>query len=433
MGTRGEASIGAAGVGGPSSAAGAQHPARVARREPVWSAAFVGLCVFTFAIVTYRFPVGELGIAIAVIGLAIQRPALRAPAPFWILVGYTVWASLSAWASPFPASESQDLWERLKLVAVFFIALNVLRTSRQVYVYVGLLLLCFILFPVRGALVNYIGGYTIFGRALWNYVYSNPNDLAALCLVAMGLTLSLATARATSGSIRLGAVAAGGMLVAVVLLTQSRGGFIGLVAGFGLGAVSFLRTRRGGVLVGLVLVAVVSVALPGAVWERLSGISKLTSSDTIAQADQEGSAEQRWQIQKTAVRIFSDNWLLGVGPGAYKAANALYAPEIGFKDTHNTYLNVAAETGLPGLLLWIALVMSVLIRAVRSTRNEAAVDDPRQSVQFVWITRGLIAFLIAGLFGSYASITMPYIILALLWCCADLSTPKLRASRLAVV
>jgi O-antigen ligase len=403
-----------------------------ARVEPVWSLAFLGLCVFTFAIVTYRFPVGELGIAIAMVGLAVQRPPLRAPAPFWILLAFIVWSSLSAFASPFPTPETHNLWERLKLLAIFFVVVNVLRTGRQIYVYLAFLLLCFLLFPARGALVNYAGGYTVFGRALWNYTYANPNDLAALTLIAIGIAAALVPALAKHRYVRWGTLAAAAVLLIVVLLTQSRGAFIGLLAGFGIGAWKTLRVRRAGLVIGAVIAVVLAALVPNSVWDRLSGISKLTSTDTIAAADQEGSAEQRWEIQQTAVRIVADNWLLGVGPGAYRAANAVYAPQIGPKDTHNTYLNVAAETGVPGLVLWVALVISVLVRATRAWRGRSASDTATGGIGYVWITRGLVAFLVAGIFGSYAAITMPYIILATLWCCAHLTTPGSRQMRRAV-
>jgi O-antigen ligase len=368
----------------------------------------------------------------AIVGLAMQRPALRAPAPFWILLAFIAWLSLSAWFSPFATPEAHSLWERVKLVAIFFIVVNVLRTSRQIYVYMAFLLGCFLLFPARGALVNYLSGYTVFGRALWNYTYANPNDLAALSLVALGIAASLASTGARRPYIRWGALGVAAVLVVLVLLTQSRGAFIGLVVGFGIAFFRALRQQRAGLVIGLLVVCVAAVLVPERVWDRLSGISKLTSTETIADADREGSAEQRWEIQKTAARIVADNWLLGVGPGAYRAANAVYAPEIGPKDTHNTYLNVAAETGIPGLILWSALVVSVIRRATKAWATERASRPADDKIAYAWITRGFIAFMIAGIFGSYAAITMPYIILATLWCCAEVSPVESRPTRHAV-
>ncbi len=149
----------------------------------------------------------------------------------------------------------------------------------------------------------------------------------------------------------------------------------------------------------------------------MSGVEKLTSTSTIAQADPEGSAEQRLEVQKVAWQIFLDHPVFGVGLGAYPEANAAYAPNLGRKDTHDTYLNVAAELGLPGLVLWCGLFASVLRYAYRSRQLAA---PGALATQQGWIERGLLAYLVAGLFGNFAALTFPYLILAVLWCSATI-------------
>jgi O-antigen ligase len=83
-------------------------------------------------------------------------------------------------------------------------------------------------------------------------------------------------------------------------------------------------------------------------------------------------------------------------------------------DTHNTYLNITAETGLPGLVLFLALVASVLLYA-RDTRRRAGDAFPAHLEIVRWLQYGLVGYLIAGVFGSYSKLTFPYIFLALLW------------------
>ena len=48
--------------------------------------------------------------------------------------------------------------------------------------------------------------------------------------------------------------------------------------------------------------------------------------------------------------------LVGVGIGSYAFANAQYDPLTGERDTHNTSVNLSAESGLPALLLFIGLI-----------------------------------------------------------------------------
>ena len=131
----------------------------------------------------------------------------------------------------------------------------------------------------------------------------------------------------------------------------------------------------------LAVLAVIAVLVPAASWHRLGGITNLTT--TIAEADKKGwlaasggqldqfaavSARDRFEILKTGVGIAASHPLLGVGIGCYREANMRYAPQLGERDAHNTYVSLAAEIGFPGLLLWLGLVGSVLTRVRSSAR-----------------------------------------------------------------
>jgi hypothetical protein len=70
---------------------------------------------------------------------------------------------------------------------------------------------------------------------------------------------------------------------------------------------------------------------------------------------------------------------------------------------------------LPGLLLWLGLVGSVLLQVKRYRRSFAADAAP---IRIVWIERAVVGFLVASFFGSYSGITMFYLILGTLWAVA---------------
>ena len=389
-----------------------------------WSLTLLGLCIFTFAIVTFRFPIGELGIAIAAVGLVLQPRKFRVQSPVWIYGAFVLWAFVASLASSYSDIALGNVLESLKLLAIILVLVNALQTEGQLRFYLLFFLGCFVLFPVRGTLV---GGDTVSGRVVWNYIYSNPNDLAALCLIALGIALGFMFSRSSPILVRMGAGISAILLVVVILLTQSRGAFLGLLAGMGPAFIAIALKRQGRLLFFAgILALVISLAIPASVWERLSGITKLTSTSTIAQADPEGSAEQRFEVQKVAWQIFADNPVFGVRLGAYPLENARYAPALGRKDTHNTYLNLAAEVGLPGFMLWCAFIWSVLRYAYRSRRLAAPGE---LATQQAWIERALWGYLVAGMFGSYAKLTFPYLMLAVLWCSATLlASPSQRAT-----
>ena len=383
-----------------------------------WSLTLLGLCVFTVAVVTARFPIAEVGVAIAAVGLVLQRDKVRLPPPVWLYGAFLLWALVASLNSRYPEIAIDQILERLKLWVIMIIAVNALQTEGRLRFYLLLFLGCFVLFPVRGTLVNYlIVGYTRFGRALWNYIYANSNDLATLSLVTLGVAIGLASSLNSRTLVRIGAGISAILLLVVLLLTQSRGAFFGLVVGMGPAVVLSILKRPIRLVSALLLGLAIALVVPETAWERLSGMEKLTDTSTIAQADPEGSAEQRFEIQKVGWQIFVDNPVFGVGLGAYPLENARYSPELGIRDTHNTYLNLAAEVGLPGLALWCALVWLVLRHAYRSRRFAAPGD---LATQQAWIERALWGYLAAGLFGTYAALTFPYLMLAVLWCSANL-------------
>jgi O-antigen ligase len=371
----------------------------------------VGLAVFTFVVVTTRLGIAEIGIVVAMVGLLLRPARLRFPAPFWWAMAFIAWAFITSPFAMSPVRAQDTSIERLKVFTIFLVVINTLRTEKYLRLYVLFTIACFMLFPARGAFVNYATGYTMAGRALWNKIYSNPNDLGAMALLALGLTLSIWTVDAERRWIRWAAIAAAAALVVLILLTQSRGVFIGLVLGFGPVLLASARQRPGVAFLLVIVAAVSSTFIPEAVWTRIGGIGKLTSTATISQADPEGSAAQRWEIKKTGYAIFKDHAFTGVGLGCYPLANARYAPKLGSRDTHDTYLNIAAELGLPGLLLWLGLVASVFRRWWRVSGESRR---PSLAIQAGWVERAIIAFLIAGFFGTYSGITMIYLMLGIL-------------------
>jgi O-antigen ligase len=386
--------------------------------RPEWSVALVGLCAFTFAVVTYYLPIGEAGILLGIAGVLLQKDSLRIPGFVWLFVAFLLWATVGGIFGNAPTEVLDDVTERLKIVAVVVVVINALNTERRLSFYLYFFLACFVLFPVRGTFVGYLQGNHIQGRALWNYIFNNPNDLAALSLLALGIALSIATSLKATKVARYASTVAAVALLVVIILTKSRGVTLGAMAAFLPALLGRVIEKPSRIVYALVATGLLSSVVPAEQFDRLLGVGKLTNVETIAEADVEGSAGERWEIQKTAFAIFSDNPIMGVGLSRYPEFNALYRPDLGFKDTHNTYLNLAAETGLIGLVLWIMIIVS-LFQYLRSARP--ALQGGVLGIELVWIERALVGYLLAGLVGTYSRLTFLYLILAILWCGASLA------------
>lgn len=399
---------------------------------PASGLAWYGLTIFSFFYVTARLPevFTEIGIYLALLGLVLRPQGVGFPTPVrWALV-FIVWAFVTALQAVEPHLAWQVLIERLKALVIFFVVVNTLRTPQQLRFYILLILVAFVIYPARGTLLNYVMGERLFGRAIWNKMYSNPNDLGAITLLMLGLTLAIATVKAQNARVRRAAALLVPVTLLIILLTQSRGVFLGLLVGFGPPLLARFRKRPFRTVPLLIALAAIAVLVPATSWHRFGGITAL-SVETIAEADKKNrpstpqdrieemasvSAHERFEIFKTGLHIFASNPVLGVGIGCYNEANAHYAPQLGPRDAHNTYVNLAAEMGLPGLLFWLALVGSVLA-LVRRRRARLAADD--RAIQVFWIERAVIGFLVAAFFASYSGITIFYLLLGILWAAAN--------------
>ena len=144
-----------------------------------------------------------------------------------------------------------------------------------------------------------------------------------------------------------------------------------------------------------------------------------------------GSAEGRADIYRLALRIGFENPVTGVGLGAYPYANEQYAfnnPDVvaqsqGLIDTHSTYLNVFAETGVTGLLLYLTMMASVLLHAAR-VRRELVKTDARAAARLGLISAGYVAFMVSAIVGTYTNTILVYVHLCTVWAFAEVYNPR---------
>jgi O-antigen ligase len=386
-------------------------------REVEWSTIYIGFVLYMFTITTYFVNVGDIGMVIGLLGLLMLRQPMQVPLHLVLFGIYLGWSLLGMVTSPYPEIVGQRLIDYGKLWLIGLVAVNALRSRAQIQGYLIFITACFLLFPARGTIRNYVVGYRPAGRAAWSYIYANINDLAALTLLALGVALAVFVSE-RHRRIRLAALGSGLAFAVVILMTQSRGALVAL----GVFVLFMLRgqKRKGRALLLILLcgTAVVMVA-PSDVWERARGLVNIGDFDNLEAVDEEGSAKQRWEIWKVAVSIIGDNAVTGVGLGAYPEVHHSYALNRGVRiaygkrDTHSTYLNIAAETGVIGLFLFLAMIITVFVQAETEHRRlrQAA---PHDAARLWFLSLGLLAYLTAGIWGSFPQLAALHVNMAVL-------------------
>jgi O-antigen ligase len=390
-----------------------------------WSLTYVALLWYVAVITTYHLPGANIAMAVALVSMFASRRPLRFPAFLGWLAAFIVWAAIAYPFTRYPEQVQESVTRLAKVWLIVLVAANALRTRAEIRFFVVFFVACFALFPLRGALVNYyFAGYALAGRALWNFIYANPNDLAAFALLQLSMVVGLPVTERPKSWIWLASLPGIVLLPLLILMTQSRAGFIALAI-LGILLLASRRRRPAIVLTAIALAAGVVAIAPSGVWTRVGGLSKATNTAALAEVDSVGSAKQRYEIWKVAVKIIGDHPATGVGLGGYQLAHRSYALDEefdrtarGLQSTHSTPLNVLAETGVPGLLLFLALLLSV-VRWAERIRKGCRESLPRASLQLLYLELGLLAFLVVGIFGSLAYLSFLYIHLVLIWALAN--------------
>jgi O-antigen ligase len=337
---------------------------------------------------TLAKPVGAL-IALAWVGrVAAQRgvvPLLprECPALFWAALGFVALGAMSAlWATD-PGSTFTDLSRIVQVVVLMLVAFTAAANRSGFRLILGSYLGASALTSLYSIGT---GGYSQAGRLAGLF---DPNYFAASLVPALLVCLFLLLApgpRHHRGLV--GAVAAIDLLAFV--LTQSRGGLIGLAVAL-VAAVALAGAARPRV------VAVVLVLFAaGLGYYTLAAPSHVTSSSSSGRAGE-------WRI---ALRMFGSRPLSGVGLGNFGVVEPSYSTKllnlqrvrfvVNFRQrVHNTYLEVAAEEGIAGVLLLLAVFGLSLRYAGRSLPALARAPDSLEP----WV-RGLIAGAI-GMFVAY--------------------------------
>lgn len=348
-------------------------------------------------------------VALAALGIlfvetAINRRPFRLPWPEgYLLLAFLGAVAVSAFTALWMRHSVEQALVVLRFVAIFLLIVNTVVSWRRLRITVGVMVAAG-LFPALGALNNVRTGDLLEGRAHWLGSFANPNDLAYGLVLLFPLALFLAVE--TKGLARIGYWATAFAFAATIFFTYSRGSMIGF---FLVLLLCFLRWSRPwaripGLLAMGALVAMVIVSQ----WDRPEGFTDLVQDATV---------QQRLHTVEAGIAMFADHPILGVGLGGTVIGWPLYRPagaEVeGWLHSHNTFVQVLAETGIVGTSLFLALLGVALTRARRMTRYWRGQDRAELARATSALEISLWGFLACGLAGGYVLSWFPYLLVGL--------------------
>lgn len=201
---------------------------------------------------------------------------------------------------------------------------------------------------------------------------------------------------------RLAAIFMGAWIVNALILINSRGSFLAVVAGAGYFTMMmiFSKLQQGKQRIAAVLIVI--VGLSGAIyqtddvfWGRMETLSNIQ--------DESKSGSHRYRMWLSTFDLVAD-YPQGVGANGYNVLSeryvdaALFAKRQTQKAVHSSWFQALAEVGWLGLLVYIGLVVSCFRLTAKLKRKFFLSKDVHNYFQTLAIEAALITFLVAGTF-----------------------------------
>lgn len=301
---------------------------------------------------------------------------------------------LSVFTSIYKSHSLSAAKEFVLYFGVILLALNCQVDRKEDFKFglIGIVLTMFIMGIICYVSPRYVEGSRV--AANWSY---DPNDTALFFV--MLLALILPSAKYVRRLYRWFLYVLAVMGVGVVILTQSRGGLVaGVVT---ITAWGLSRGVKGVVrlfLLGTLGVTLILAVVPAEQLQRFTSIGDLESDYNMT------AKGGRMDIWKNGLSVFMENPIFGTGFDTFKIAEGLANAGGKWSQAHNSFLEVAVELGLPGIIVFLGMLLS----AYKMAKPTDEAD---------WFGRGLrlslISYLAGGIFLSWGYHIVPYFVLSL--------------------
>jgi O-antigen ligase len=333
---------------------------------------------------------------------------VKSPVNTLFVIFYTL-AFLSSIAAFNPSSSWDAVDILVGWILLYFLVTNILNTEKRFFIFLLLFLLANFKMSQNGAHTFALRGFSyakwgVKGTPGW---FSDSGDfgIAMVIFVPIAMAFVLALRQYWSRWKKFFFYLFPLTGVVTIMATSSRGAQLGMVA-FGLW---FLLKSRGGIK------AILGIVIVG--WALYSFLpdEMLVEYET---AGDDGTSEDRLAHWAFGREVIKDYPVLGIGYNSWLDYCMYVNPEglgnkYGCRIAHNTYIEAASEIGIPGFILYVAMILSIFIINAK-TRKHAKLSNNKFYIYIAHgMDGGLVGYLVATIFFSVLFYPMFWVHLAL--------------------
>jgi O-antigen ligase len=195
----------------------------------------------------------------------------------------------------------------------------------------------------------------------------------------------------------------------MVVLTASRSGTLDVAVSVLLTLLFVCLDTSRGRAIGTALIAalVITIVLaPGIFWSRMATLSGQDYAN-VAERSAAQSTTERQSLLVRSIDYTLQHPIFGLGLGNFAVASAYdFGGEDAWLASHDTFTEISSEAGVPALLLFLALFLTVLLNM---NRVKQATSGDSQKLELNLFARASTASTLSLMFGLFfANITYEY-------------------------
>lgn len=344
-----------------------------------------------------------------------DRKALKHPVTVFIIINL-IWMLITTITSEIHLVSIKYFISRLWFVVpMFFVGIMLFKdfkNVRRLFWYYAVPLMIVIAYTTFR---HYINGFeektgTWVMKPFFNDHTAYGSIMALFLPVFIGFTLF----KGYKPWVRMAALAIASLMLMALILSFSRAAWLSVAGGLGAFIIIIFRIKFRWLFFAALVFAALFYSFRFEIVDYLSKNKQDSSANfvehvqSIANISSDASNLERINRWQSAIRMFKERPVFGFGPGTYQFVYAPYQRSkektiisTNFGDVgnaHSEYIGPMAESGLPGMLTFIAIVLAVIYTGMRVYKRSKIKEVRIISLS---VTIGLITYFTHGFLNNF--------------------------------
>jgi len=345
----------------------------------------------------------------------IERRIVRHPITIAIIFNLS-WMLITAITSDIPLVSFKYLLSRLWfIIPIYFGGLMLFRNKKNIRIFIWAYVLALILVIIYTTWVHMGYGFSEkAGHWVMSPFYNDHTAYGVILALFLPIMFGLSLDKAVSGNQRLLAGISVGVLMVALYLSYSRAAWVSI--GFVIGVLVLIKLR-----IKFKWIAITSISLlilfftfKFQILDKLEKNKQDASANfiehvqSISNISSDASNLERINRWQAAIRMFNERPVFGWGPGTYQFEYApfqrskektIISTNLGdLGNAHSEYIGPLAESGFPGLLSVISILITIIYTGLKVHKNA---ESAQSRLIALSITLGLITYFVHGILNNF--------------------------------